>query len=188
MKYLAKTPESKVLQENLKYKSSGSNEKLREDLLNEQDGFCAYSERFVENTDATHVEHFDPRKNENRESYWNYYTTLVWLNEHKPKKIEPFLPILKPYSKDLKERIYFENGIFKAKNQDDIEAKNLIEYLGFNKYEMKTDRDNHVERVKDLRKFHNSDQAFKEFLFLDKNKIYLSFRTALEAEFEFLKY
>jgi hypothetical protein len=80
--------------------------------LQGQRGFCAYSERYVRETDAADVEHFDPRlKGHAEDGYRNRYATLAWMNRHKPRDIHRFLPILPPDS-DLALRIKYQSGLF----------------------------------------------------------------------------
>ncbi len=101
------------------------------------------------------------------------------MDAHKPKKIAPFLPILEPHSADLHDRIYYEGGIFKCIDDGDIEAKNLIEFLGLNKYEVSEDRRKHIGRVKQLRSW-NSETEFLEYLKTHRQE--LSYASALEKE------
>jgi hypothetical protein len=180
MQYLRKTPDSRVLATGWQYPQDAL--AIRQALLTEQEGFCAYSERFVQATDSCDVEHFDSRlKGSDRDGYWNWYAVLHWMNSHKPRKIEPFLPILDPCSPDVPKRIVYENGQFLAVCDDDQEAKNLIRYLGWNGPELSTDRSNHVRRVRDLRSFFAEDTAgFLEYL--REKPDCLSFITALTAE------
>ena len=74
------------------YKKKSNRLKIRKILLKEQLGFCAYSERFISQIDKVDIEHFDPRlKLSDSDNYLNWYAVLAWMNEHKPKKIEPYL-------------------------------------------------------------------------------------------------
>jgi hypothetical protein len=59
MRYLKKSPHSQVISNELQYPKDSRS--IRDELLKEQRGFCAYSERYVQNTDARDVEHFDAR-------------------------------------------------------------------------------------------------------------------------------
>jgi hypothetical protein len=155
---------------------------IRRELLREQLGFCAYSERYVKATDSYDVEHFDPRlKGHADDSYWNWYATLHWVNSHKPRKIEPYLPLLPAHSPDVPSRIAYEDGQFVPVRDGDVEAENLIKYLGWNRPELAMDRQNHVRRVRDLQGFFEHDHA--GFLsHLREHPANLSFITALEAE------
>jgi len=181
MKYLSKKNDSEILKKEWKYETKSQRPKIRAALLKEQKGFCAYSERYIQQTDSPEIEHFDPRiKPTSKDGYQNWYAVLNWLNIHKPKKIEPHLPILHPSSPDLKERILYKDGLFQVANKDDEEAQNLINFLGWNKMEVVTDRQKHVQRVKFMKEMLAEETLFLEQL--KKDKLNLSFATALEAE------
>jgi hypothetical protein len=62
MRYLKKIPESRVLSSGWHYPHDAR--RIRDELLREQRRFCAYSERYIMNTDSCDVEHFDPRLKE----------------------------------------------------------------------------------------------------------------------------
>ncbi|MBR9847736.1 MAG: hypothetical protein GYB35_17325 [Algicola sp.] len=182
MKYLAKYEESEILTKGLDYKVQSQRPEIKKLLINEQKQFCAYSERFIKNTDSVHIEHFDGRiKSTAEDNYNNWYAVMAWFNEHKPKKIDPFLPFLEPLSADLKERIKYEDGIYKINRETDVEAENLIKYLGFNKQELFSDRQKHIKRINELFEMLGNDvDALKEQFI--KHKDYLSFATAIEVE------
>lgn len=171
--------------ETLKYSKAGNRTSIKLGLIDEQYGFCAYSERFIKQTDSVHIEHFYPKAeySNKEDDYMNWYAVLAWMNEHKPKKIKPFLPILEPSSKDILDRIKYFDGIFNPKKSTDIEAENLISFLGINKIEVRNDRFKHVQRVKKLKEMCSDDEEFLEMLFDDWDN--LSFITALETEFKF---
>lgn len=179
MQFLKKNPQSALTQ--LRYSKEKERDELRKGLLREQYGFCAYSERFVKQSDSCNIEHFYP-KGENptkKDDYMNLYAALSWMDEHKPKKIEPFLPILEPHSDELHERVVYEGGIFKCVKAGDVEAQNLIDFIGFNKYEVSEDRRRHISRVK----FVKDSLSSKDFeTYLKSHKDALSFATALEKE------
>lgn len=183
MRYLKKDPASPLVESALSYEKQSDRPKIRQRLLLEQKGFCAYSERFIKYTDETHIEHFDPRLKETaRDDYFNWYAVLPQLNSQKPKQIEPYLPILHPKSPELVTRIAYQNdiGIFQAVNPNDIEAKNLVKFLKWDSYELHKDCQDHIQRIKELRVLCGDDS-----LFYDQMKHYkdnLSFATALEAE------
>ncbi len=179
MKFLKKKKENPIPE--LQYATKSQRSAIKQTLLNEQYGFCAYSERFCKQTDSVDIEHFDPRKkNTDGDDYHNWYTVLSWINQHKPKKIEAFLPILFPSSPDLEKRIGFQQGLFIPLKTDDKEAQNLIDFLGLNKSELYEDRKKHINRIKDLRSFKPDLSDFIQYL--EKHPEYLSFITALETE------
>jgi len=106
---------------------------------------------------------------------------LHWLNSHKPKFIEPFLPVLIPHDIDIKDRIRYEDGIFIPINADDIEAQNLIDFLGVNKAEVYNDRVKHINRIRTLKALCGDDNLFLRKMIEDQDN--LSFATALENVF-----
>jgi hypothetical protein len=179
MRYLTKKDNSTLVVEKLSYDTQGHRLRIKELLINEQLGFCAYSERYIKNTDAVDIEHFDGRiKATSDDSYLNWYAVLRWMNAHKPKKLDArFIPFLYPSSSDLQERIRYEDGIFVCDN-DDIEAENLIKYLGFNNPKLVADRKNHVTRIIFLRT--QLEEGFEDYLATHKEE--LSFISALEIE------
>lgn len=179
MQFLKKNPESALTK--LRYSEVKERDELRKGLLREQYGFCAYSERFVKQSDSCNIEHFHPKGEnpEKEDDYLNLYAALSWMDEHKPKKIAPYLPILEPHSDELHDRIVYEAGIFKCVNEGDKAAQNLIDFIGFNKYEVSEDRRRHLSRVK----FVKSSLSDKDFeTYLKSHKDALSFATALEKE------
>jgi hypothetical protein len=183
MRFLKKTANSEILTQHLK--SPKHTQQIRELLKAEQRQFCAYTERFIgENDAAVDVEHFDPRlKNTDHDSYWNWYAVSHWLNLRKPRKIEPFEPILQPYARDLLERIHYIDHEFQPVQADDREAQNLIDFLGMNRPELIDERFKHIELVRDLLELHGSIESLADFLLkYPKN---LSFFTALQAELDF---
>ena len=87
-----------------------------------------------------------------------------------------------PDSPGLNQRIAFENGLFKEVDSADIAAKNLIDFLGVNKYEVYTDRNKHINRISVLKNLCGDDEA----LFISKmidDQDNLSFATAIEYKF-----
>lgn len=184
MRYLKKDPQSPLLQDAYRYEKVSDRSKIRQQILKEQHGFCAYSERFIKATDETDIEHFDPRlKNSSEDNYFNWYVVLPWFNSRKPKNIGPFLPILSPFSPDIIERVYYqkETGVFQAIDPTDVEAKNLIRFLKWDCNEFAEDCLKHVRRIRELRELCGDEDLF--YLKLKSDKDNLSFATALEVEF-----
>lgn len=185
MKFLKKQPNSNILQQQLSYNVTKDRLLLRELLVQEQQGFCAYSEMFFRSVESIDIEHFDGRlKNSEKDNYFNWYAVLAWVNSHKPKKIAPYLPILNPYAPTFSDRIKYKSGVYYAVNENDTEAENLIKYLGFNKDRLVVDRDKHLKRLKELfiSLFNKDVVTFKSYL--KNHKQELSFITAIEIEFQ----
>jgi hypothetical protein len=181
MKYLGKTSDSKIIQEDLKYSVPSQRGKIRQYLLEEQKGFCAYTERHVRENDSCHIEHFDDRrKGTLADSYDNWYAVLPWSNERKPK-IDKCLPVLAPGSAAVAARIRFDDsGLFVAVNEEDVEAKNLLKLIGINKPEVYRDRAKHVERIRSLTELCGADDALF-FRKMAEHRDNLSYASALEC-------
>lgn len=179
MRYLIKKNDSTLVTEGLSYETQSQRLRIKELLISEQFGFCAYSERYIKNTDAVDIEHFDGRiKATSDDSYFNWYAVLRWMNSHKPKKLdERFIPFLSPSASDLQERIWFQGGIFVC-HEDDIEAENLIKYLGFNNPKLVADREKHINRIVFLKT--QLEEGFEDYLTTHKEE--LSFISALEIK------
>jgi uncharacterized protein (TIGR02646 family) len=186
MRYLKKNPDSRIEQEGLKYsRNTKKNQYLRSLLLDEQKGFCAYSEKFISSIDASDIEHFDPRlKNTDQDNYRNLYAVCAWINQRKSSDIQSFEPILHPSSEDLLDRIHYVDGVFRPRDSADQEAENLIKFLGVNRPELYQERLNHIRTIRDLQQICGPDpQDFWQFL--ARNHQYLSFSSALIAELDF---
>jgi hypothetical protein len=182
MKYLAKDPQSPIIAAGWQYSTQSQRPKIRHQLLAEQRGFCAYTERYVVPDDACDIEHFDDRqKNTPEDSYWNWYAVRHWINLRKPR-IENFLPILMPYDPTVAQRIHYSEGAFRAIDPSDHAAANLIKFLGWNDPTLASSRQKHVARMRDVQEsfFPNDPAGFHDYIIKDPEN--LSFRTVLEAE------
>ena len=191
MKFLSKAAESDILKQNFVYKkgSTKQNAVLRKSLLIEQKGFCAYTEEYLlENTLSPEVEHFNPDKKRD-DDYYNYYVVSRFANQRKMKidrkgdyKSASFFATLFFQNKDeFNERVKYKDGIYKAMNENDIEATQFIEYMGFNNEIIFKKRANAMRRLKNsIGNF--SDEEKIEYL-KDEEKDILSFPTAIETEF-----
>ncbi len=184
MRYLSKTKESTVIANNWKYSTTSHLSQIRQALIEEQQGYCAYSEKYISPTHAAEIEHFDDSKKKTaQDDYWNWYAVLRKMNQIKmSKKIENFQPILSPYDPQVSQRICYKAGQFQTVQAKDIEAQNLIDFLGWNDPTLAQERNGFINRWKNDRKilFKNNPQEFIDYL-----KSYpgnLSFITALEAE------
>lgn len=182
MRYLRKSLHSKIIKQGCRYATQHHRPQIRNELLKEQQNFCAYTERYIEPVDACDIEHFDERKkSSDDDSYWNWYAVHHWINLRK-RSIEHFLPILSPYDETLADRVCYRNGEFQAVNLTDHEALHLIEFLGWNDPTLAAYRAKTVARIKDLRTLFDDDDAM--FLaYITARPEYLSFISVLEVEF-----
>ncbi|WP_367875113.1 hypothetical protein [Luteolibacter sp. Populi] len=180
MKFLRKRSGDLEAYLELTYENRSQRDQARELLVHLQYGFCAYSERYLKPLDSVEVEHFDPRKkNSDGDSIANWHAVLRWMNAHKARKIEPFLPL--PELAELEvDRFTYERGEFICA-EGDIEAINLLEFLGVNRPEVFEERAKHVKRVRRMRELCKTEEEFRTFL-IDVSPDDLSFPTALEAE------
>jgi hypothetical protein len=193
MQFLSKNPDSDILKESLKYKSSSgrSNQKLKQALLKEQQGFCAYSEKYLSPLDSVDVEHFNPALKE-QDDYFNYYAVLHSCNQHKqhlyPKFAESefFKTLFFQDPEQLHSRIqYFKDevgGMFDSVDPEDRDAQNLIEYLGWNRPELLSERKKHLERIQTFMQDAGYDSAESQLAFFRQFRDLLSFITMLEKE------
>jgi hypothetical protein len=182
MKYLAKDPQSPIIAAGWQYSTQSQRPKIRQQLLVEQQNFCAYTERYVAPIDACEIEHFDDRlKKSPADSYWNWYAVHRWVNQRKPS-IEKFLPILMPSDPTLPERIHYSQGAFRAIDPADLEAVNLIHFLGWNDPTLAAFRQKHVALLRDTqnRFFPGDPNGFCAYI--AENPANLSFQTVLAAE------
>jgi len=185
MKFLSKSEESDLREEI--YRSGADNSMLKLRLLNEQKNFCAYTEKFVvQGIDSVEVEHFNPSKKDN-DDYLNYYATLRSANERKISKYQeyqesPFFQTLFfQKSEEFQGRIRYDDFVYEAIDDADIDAKNLIDYLGFNDDYLFGERIRHVERLQDTLRDLSEGQKLDYFR---RYKRDLSFITAIEHAFQ----
>lgn len=184
MRYLSKNSQSIVITNNWKYANSGHRSKIREELIKEQQGYCAYSEKYISPIDASEIEHFDDlKKNTVNDDYWNWYAVLRKMNQIKMgKKIENYLPILEPHNPQVSQRICYKASQFQTVNPEDIEAQNLINFLGLNDPTLAREREGFIKRRREEKNlfFSNDPQGFIDHL--KKYPENSSFITALESE------
>jgi hypothetical protein len=189
MKFLPKNPKSDILKENLTYQQNRAenNRNLLVRLLAEQQNFCAYSEKYIEDLDSVEVEHFDASK-KYADDYYNYYAVLRKINAQKRDEAfrgnSFFKTLFFQNQTELDKRIRYikEDGVFETINIADTEAQDLIEFLGMNDDKLYRQRKNHLHRLHDIKNDAKYDTAqFQEYL--KKHLKELSFITALEHEF-----
>lgn len=184
MKFLAKNNDSEIYLENLTYSSGSDNSELRLRLLNEQKNFCAYTEKYISGIDSAEVEHFDPSK-KNNDDYYNYYTTIRWANQRKIGKYNEhqnstfFTSKFFQNTADFNSRIKYDGFVYEVVHDDDEDAKNLIDYLGFNDDYLLGIRIRHIQRLQETLESFSMEEKLKYFR---KYKEDLSYVTAIEKE------
>jgi hypothetical protein len=189
MKFLVKKPDSKIIQAGIVYRVKGDNTNLRNLLIEEQNNYCAYTEKYLQPLDQVDVEHFDSsKKGTVADDYYNYYAVITTANKYKKNKdyIGATFLLNRFYqdSGELNKRIGFSNNIFFEKDDNDSEARDFIDFLGLNHPKLSDERSKHVQRMKD----HFSASGYtiekiKEYFL--KYKSELSFITALNIEFSY---
>ena len=183
MRKINKLKGSKILEENLNYKVKGDNSKISQYLLEEQYGFCAYTETFFGRTDKKDIDHFNPNlKGTTNDNYKNWFLVKSQWNIEKSNKWNNYQPVLHPTAIDFEERIiYFEGDYFVARI-DDIEAINLINLLKLDDYELSLERKQYISRKKnEIKYFDNAFSYFENLVTLNLGSI--RFIRAIKEEF-----
>jgi len=188
MKFLTKKADSEIYTQGYTYKINGDNSILRGMLLLEQNNFCAYSEKYIEELDAVEVEHFNPSLKGN-DDYFNYYTALRECNANN-KKMYPvyqgssfFDTLFFQNRQEFNSIIEYQKGQYQEINQTDTEAIELIAFLGFNRTPLHKQRQNHIKRLKEV--FDNGNYSETQRLeHFRKHRQDLNFITAIENELE----
>ena len=170
---------------NIEYINGGDNSKLRQILFEEQKGFCAYTETFLDRTEQKDIDHFNPTKEYlERNNYMNLFLCKAQWNKEKSNKWSKFQPILSPLSDDFEERIIYNQDLklFEAKEENDIEANNLVKLLKLDDYDLSMERKKHIELSKELMSYFESPtKYFQKTIELDSTAI--KFIRSLEIEF-----
>lgn len=185
MRKVIKNPNSKIITNQLKYKSGNSTTKLiSEILLNEQKSFCAYTDEHISRTDARDIEHFNPTlKNTPQDNYYNWFLVKHQWNNEKSYKWDKYQPILLPTADDLEERIIYIDGDYFSKSESDIEAKNLVSLLKLDDIELAKKRKKYIARKrKEIKDFGQGAFAFFSIL-IDDDRCQVSYLRAIKEEF-----
>lgn len=185
MKFLSKKDDSEVLARDVRYTNRAENNRELLRLLKlEQRNFCAYTEKFIEELDSCEVEHFDSSKKIN-DNYYNYYAVLRSANLIKKDEqyvgSSFFTNLFFQDSDSFNLRIQYDSGLYQEVDPNDQEAKDLIDFLGFNHNTLSTQRSRHIRRVKNHFAEANFNDENRIEYFRDNNEE-LSFVTALEIE------
>lgn len=180
MKKSVKSNISSIVVNDIKYKVSGNNRNLSKALSEEQKNFCAYTEKQFSSTDQAEIDHFDPTlKGTAGDNYKNWYLIMAKWNRKKSKKWADYQPLIHPTNTDFFQRIWYEDGIYNYK-KGDTEAKNLLNLLDINNKELTKERENYIERMKDLEQYLGKEDLRSHLLkFPDQ----IHFISAFETEF-----
>lgn len=194
MKFLSKNSHSAILLQNLVYKKGQqkNNEVLRNMLKEEQKGFCAYTEAYLSRLQTVVVEHFNSSLKYN-DDYYNYYAVIGRCNQYKKDKKyigASFFqsPMFFQNKESLNSRIRFVNNIYEAVDPGDVDAENLIDFLGLNHPDLYEERIEHLKCLREYFELSNIDladkAAIREFLSEAEHRKLLSYITAIEKEFD----
>jgi hypothetical protein len=188
MKFLCKNPNSDILKKGLTYQENKAenNRLLKQELLKEQKHFCAYTEKYIEELDASEVEHFNSSI-KYKDDYFNYYAVLRQANQYKKDNAyidsKFFETKFFQNKEQFKLRIQFKYGIYFQALEFDTEAEELIDFLGFNHPNLYHQRARHVKRLE--KTFKNAKYSNEQILEYFQNHIEeLSFITAIEDTFK----
>jgi len=163
-----------------------NNSTIRQQLLIEQNQICAYTETYLDRTSSHPIEHFNPTLKETiNDGYFNYFICKDQWNNEKGTTVRwnKFQPILHPTANDFNARITFLDGFYFA-NQEDLPAKNLVQYLKLNDAGLSKNRQRYIERKrKEIAWSQLSPQAFFDEL-LQEEPDHVYFIRAIEETFE----
>jgi hypothetical protein len=191
MRFLVKKKDSEILKQGLIYQHNAqkNNEKLKNLLWKEQSHFWAYTEKYIDAYEyhQCEVEHFNSNI-KYADDYFNYYAVIRAANLLKKKKDAFYKPnesffgsLFFQIEDEWKKRIRFIDGEYEEIDENDTEARNLIDFLGLNGPELFEKRKRHLKRIKELKEERNfSDEDL--LIYLNENREELSFISALEYE------
>ncbi|HMR90325.1 MAG TPA: hypothetical protein PKD51_19320 [Saprospiraceae bacterium] len=188
MKFFSNKDDSIILTNGLVYKENRSTQNLRikEILIAEQHGFCAYTEKYFEPLDSSEVEHFNSSI-KYKDDYYNYYATLRKPNLYKKDedyKGSSFFQTRFYQNQDLlSQRIAYIKGefVFEEVETNDAEARDFIKFLGLNNHDLLKARQSHCNRLKGI--FRLASFSTEDILaYFRTHKNELSFITTLENE------
>lgn len=150
MKRAIKSSDSKILSQDLKYKSKGDNSLIAKILLDEQKNFCAYTDEPISRTDAKDIEHFDPTiKDTMDDDYNNWFVVKHQWNLEKSYKWKKFQPALHPTDETFEDRIIYIDGDYMTARNNDLEANNTIKLLKLDDPGLAEKRKKYIARKRD---------------------------------------
>lgn len=180
MRFATNRPDSKILAEGLAYKPKGRNRRLCNLLLEEQQNFCAYTERYAEPDHCMEIEHFDDTiKGTSEDTYDNWFAAYRRVNLRKPGLRDFGKPVCNP-AEVTPDRYIYRDHEFHPADENDVELKNLIEFLRLNEQEFVEAREQHVDLVLDLLNISNLPPDEFDTFICRRPKL-LSYLSALEA-------
>ena len=133
MKFLAKSPQSQILLNKVLYRENNSvnNKKLTALLIEEQKGFCAYTEKYLQPLDSAETEHINSSIKYN-DNYYNYYAVIrnanLYKQDEKYSNASFFKNLFFQDSDEFNTRISFSNNMYYEIDETDTEAKEFIDF------------------------------------------------------------
>lgn len=187
MRFLAKPTESAARE--LSY-GGGDNSRLRDALVADQMGFCAYTERYLLTDDTIAVEHFDSRL-KGHDDWRNWYAVKQTSNQQKRNKERAHQGAgfhLSRFFQDataLEARIEYDRAsfMFFESDPDDQEARDLLDYLSVNAPSNVDNRRRHVQRLQEIFDAAKYDRD-ERLDYFQRRPEELHFITAVEAALE----
>ena len=133
-------------------KDPDNNKSLKLKLFKEQFQFCAYSEKRCESAISYDVEHFNPTI-KYKDDYYNYYAVLRQYNLQKGKKKYIHDTSFFQNPEEFQKRIHLVRDdnyvvLYDSVDENDQEALDLIELLGFNHPDLALERKKRLNRLK----------------------------------------
>jgi hypothetical protein len=188
MRFLVKNNESEILKKDLKYlkNRAKNNKELLEELIKEQKNYCAYTEEFLTGHHSSEVEHLNSYKKHN-DNYFNYYAVLRKANlrkkDEKYKDAGFWNDLFFQKSGEFENRIAYVTGefIFEEIDEEDVNAKEFIDFLCLNDPEFVSDRKKYIARQRET--FEAAGFSLEQQIeYFKKHKEGLSFLTVTESE------
>ena len=156
-----------------------------QELNDEQNNFCAYTEEYLTPGYARDVEHFNPTlKDTIADGYDNWHSASHLINNHKGSdpRWKLHQPILYPTSIDLESRILYKDGYYIVSNPHDDEAQHLIDYVFLNDFGLPEARKAYIDSLKfTLSSYGNDLEKLRGFLVMFPARV--QYRRAIETEF-----
>lgn len=151
MRRIEKKIDSTIVKEGLRY-AKKDNSRIAKLLKVEQNSICAYTEEYLGRADKAEIEHFDPTiKSTDQDGYQNWFLVKAQWNNEKGSRARwlRHQPLIYPTSVDFAARILYDNGNYILADEDDVEARNLRDYLKLNDEELAKQRVYYIQRMKD---------------------------------------
>lgn len=186
MRRAIKFPGSKIIAAKLSYipVNPTNNKKIAQILLEEQKGFCAYTDECFSRTDSKDVEHFNPTlKGTPADNYNNWFLVKHQWNKEKSYKWDVFQPVLHPTATDFEERVIYIDGDYVAGSDLDREAINVIALLQLDDLALADNRKKYIKRKREEIKAFGQDTITFFTILINADPCQVSYLRAIKEEF-----